>query len=239
MAKQRAWQAAALTAVLAAACGGDVLSVLVFVGSAGGDWRVDDPAVAGFQARLGCGGAQTECRINIQPIGNPDVFTNDFGLSYTGNLSGCPGATARTDGRAAGERITLPGCFTGRYVTINEALSDDGTVRAFFDSAVPNLTTGVWVEIQEGRRRFKFTSNAQVRQVNAVLGCELTSPLTPVTATVSAASIDDGRLQTVFTQFTIGGQAWSASFVGMSAMRLTRGGETLDLQRRNENVAGC
>lgn len=224
-------------AALVVACGGEVLAALSFIGSAGGDWRVDDPAQAGFQQRQNCGPQANEsCRINIQPIGTQDLYATDFGLSFTGTLPGCP-STSRTDGRATGNRIALPNCFTGQYVTINEALSDDGTVRAYFDTAVPNLTTGVWVEIQDGRRRFKFTSNASARDIVAVTGCELTSPVTALTATVSAASIDDGRLQTAITQFSVGGQNWTGAFVGLSGMRLVRGNETMELQRRNESGA--
>jgi hypothetical protein len=232
------WCAAAgAVAALVAACGGEVLAALSFIGSAGGDWRVDDAAQAGFQQRQNCGPQSNDfCTINIQPIGTQDLYATDFGLSFTGTLPGCP-STSRTDGRATDTRIVLPGCFTGRYLTINEALSDDSTVRAFFDSAVPNLTTGVWVEIQDGRRRFKFTSNASVRDIVAVTGCELTSPVSTLTATVSAASINDGRLQTAITQFSVGGQNWTGAFVGLSGMRLVRGNEVMELQRRNESGA--
>lgn len=236
-ARQMRWCAAAGAAALVVACGGEVLAALSFIGSAGGDWRVDDPAQAGFQQRQNCGPQSNDfCTINIQPIGTQDVYATDFGLSFTGNLPGCPSA-ARNDGRATGNRIVLPSCFTGQYVTINEALSDDGSVRAFFDSAVPNLTTGVWVEIQDGRRRFKFTSNSNVQAITAVTGCELTSPVTPLAATISAASIDDGRLQTAITQFAVGGQNWTGAFVGLSGMRLVRGSEVMELQRRNESGA--
>lgn len=225
---------AVAVAAVVAACGGEVLAALSFIGSAGGDWRVDDPAQAGFQQRQNCGPGQNDsCRINIQPIGTQSLYASDFALSFTGSLPGCP-AVARTDGRATGKRISLPGCFSGQYLTINEALSDDGTVRAYFDSSVPDMTSGVWVEIQDGRRRFKFSNNPVARDITAILGCELTTPATTVTATVSAASIDDGRLQTVINPFTIGTQAWSGEFVGLSGMRLVRGSEVLELERRNE-----
>lgn len=234
-ARQMQWCAAAGAAALVVACGGEVLAALSFIGSAGGDWRVDDPALAGFQQRQNCGAQSNEsCAINIQPIGTQSLYASDFALSYTGNLPGCP-AVARTDGRATGKRISLPGCFSGQYLTINEALSDDGTVRAFFDTSVPDLTTGVWVEIQDGRRRFKFKNNPVAQDVTAIQGCELTTPPTTVTATVSAASIDAGRLQTTIAPFTIGTQTWSGEFVGLSGMRLVRSGEGLELERRNES----
>lgn len=215
-----------LAAGLGACGGGDILAIVSFIGSAGGDWRFDDPAVAGFQQRSNCSplGGSTLCRINIQPIGGQDLFASDFALSYTGNLPGCP-AVARTDGRATGTRINLPGCFSGNYVTINEALADNGIDRAFFDSAVPTLPQGVWVEIQDEQRRFKFTSNSA--------GCELTNPRTAVAVTILPADLDVPRLQTAITNFTVGGQTWTGSFTGMSGMRLTRGNDVMELERRN------
>lgn len=216
---------ATLLATGVAACGGGVLAIVSFVGSAGGDWQFDNPQLAGFQQRSNCGAGGNEgCVINIQPIGGQDLFASDFALSYTGNLPGCP-AVARTDGRASGTRITLPGCFSGNYVTINEALSDNGVDRAFFDSAVPTLPQGVWVEIQDERRRFKFTSDTA--------GCELTTPRTAVAVTILPADLTIPRLQTAITNFTVGGVTWTGSFTGMSGMRLTRTGEVMELERRN------
>jgi hypothetical protein len=215
----------ALAALLAACGGGDILAIVSFVGSVGGDWTFDNPQQAGFQARTNCGpGGNEPCVINIQPIGGQNIFASDFALSYTGTLPGCPTNVARTDGRASGTRITLPGCFSGNYVTINEALADNGVDRAFFDSAVPSLAEGVWVEIQAGQRRFKFNNNAS--------GCELTTPRTPVAVTITPADIP-ARLQTTIDAFTVGALTYSGSFVGMSGMRLTRGSEVLELERRD------
>jgi hypothetical protein len=219
-------KAGLLAVGLLTACGGGVLAIVSFIGSAGGDWQFDNPQLAGFQQRSNCGaGGNDGCVINIQPIGGQDLFASDFALSFTGNLPGCP-SVARTDGRANGTRITLPGCFSGNYVTINEALSDNGIDRAFFDSAVPTLPQGVWVEIQDEQRRFKFTSDSA--------GCELTNPRTAVTVTILPADLTIPRLQTAITNFTVGGVTWTGSFTGMSGMRLTRaGGEVMELERRN------
>ena len=141
MHKARTYIAAAAAAATVAACGGgEILAIVQFVGSVGGDWVIDDAAQSGFQQRSNCGAGGTEgCVVNIQPIGTQNLFSPDLNVSYTGNLPGCPPAVARTDGSISGNRITLPGCFSGQYLSINEALSDDGANRAYFDSAVPDL----------------------------------------------------------------------------------------------------
>lgn len=238
--------AAVSLAAAVVACGGEVVAIVSFLGSAGGDWVVDDPAIAGFQRRSDCGNARNaDCFVNIQIDGGRSLYATDFAVKFSGNvLPGCPAGpvgelpapdpNALGNGRISGDRISLPGCFVGRYVTINEAVSDDGLVRAYFDSELPNLTEGVWVEIQDERRRFKFTNNAFVRDTTNVAGCELTSPaVTPLTATVVAADRDGGRLQTEISAFTVGGQTWTGRFVGISGMKLTRGGEVLELERRD------
>jgi hypothetical protein len=226
-----------LVAPAVAACGGgEILAIVSFIGSAGGDWRFDDAAAAGFQQRSNCGELRNElCFINIQRLEPRNDYATDFAVSYTGNLvAGCPSGEpqdeAREDGIVRGKRIVLPGCFSGQYVTINEVVSDNGD-RAFFDSELPDLTGGVWVEIQDGIRRFKFSTDNQ----GALAGCELTLPTrTPVTAiTIVPADLDSGRLQTEITDFTVGGTTWSGRFEGMSGMRLTRGSEVLELQRRD------
>jgi hypothetical protein len=220
----RTWLAGAAAAAVLAACGGgEIVAVVSFLGSAGGDWRVDNSAQPGFQPRSDCGAQRNEaCVINIQPI-DRSLFTSTFRASFTGNLPGCP-AQSRDDGIVSAGFVTLPGCFVGRYESINEVLSDDGSVRAYFDSEVPDLSVGVWVEIQREQRRFKFQDNAS--------GCELTTPTrTPVAVTIAPADIDAGRLQTQITDFTVGGETWTGNFVGISGIRLVRGNDVLELQR--------
>jgi hypothetical protein len=237
---KRVTAAPVLAAALAlAACGGgEVIAIVQFIGSAGGDWVVDDPTVAGFQPRSDCGTSQDQdCFVNLQIDGVRSLYATGFGVTYTGNLPGCPagsGADPAKAGTVSGERISLPGCFSGRYLTINEALSDDGLVRAYFDSEAPNLTEGVWVEIQDGQRRFKFTSDPGTRTTTDIGGCELSAaPPNALDMTVVAADLGAGRLQTEITAFTVAGQTWSGRFVGISAMKLTRGSEVLELQRRD------
>jgi len=233
----RSWRSLAAGGALAAlvACGGgEVVAVLGFLGSAGGSWLQDDkpaegPGEAGLQLRSNCGGGAADCFINIQPAnGVRSLYAPDFDLSFTSNLPDC---VASGTGRASGNRLTLTGCFSGRYLNINQALSDDGTKRMFFNFA-PDLVPGVWVEIQHGQRRFAFSANDR--------GCELTSPTTTAVAiSLSPADIRNpaGPFETTISSFTIagGGAAWQGRFVGVSGMRLTRGNEVLELQRREDS----
>ena len=220
-------------AVTLAACGGGALLVLGFIGSAGGDWIQDDPAIAGFQPLKTCGPASDQqCGINLQPAGGADVlYATAFDLSY--NSATLPGCPASGSGRADGRRLTLDGCFSGEYVNINQAVSDNGAVRMFFDFK-PSLAPGVWVELQQGMRRFAFSDNSN--------GCELGPPKALVAVTIVPSNILAGSpLETTIGSFTIAGDAggaWSGKFVGISGMRLTRGGEVLELQRQ-QGSATC
>ena len=227
------WRLGVAAGVLAAlaACGGETVAVLGFLGSAGGSWLQDDKpgegaGEVGLQLRETCGDGTETCFVNIQPAsGEQSLYATDFDLTFTSNLPGC---AASGTGRASGPRLTLTGCFSGAYVNINQALSDDGTKRMFFNFT-PDLVSGVWVEIQHGQRRFAFSAKDR--------GCELTSPTTTAVAiALSPADIRNpaGPFETTISSFAIagGGAAWQGRFVGVSGMRLTRGNEVLELQRR-------
>jgi hypothetical protein len=224
------------TSIALAACGGGALLLLGFIGSAGGDWLQDDqpgeqPGQVGLQLRSNCGpGGNADCTINIQPVGGQDLYSPAFDLTFTSNLPGCP---ANGTGRADGARLALSGCFSGAYVNINQALSDSGTVRMFFNFTPP-LNQGIWVELQQGMRRFAFSDNST--------GCELGTPNVPVAVTLVSADIRNpaGPFETTISSFAVqgGGTAWSGRFVGVSSMRLTRGNEVLELERR-QGSAGC
>lgn len=216
---------------LLASCGGETLALLGFLGAAGGDWIQDDQpdeAVGnvGLQIRSTCGAFGNEqCSINIQPVGTQNLYTTDFDLTFTANLPGC---VASGTGRATGRRLVLTSCFTGEYVTINQSLSDDRTTRMFFNFT-PSLAQGVWTEIQSGQRRFAFSDNST--------GCQLGNPATPVAVVITSADITavGGPYETTISSFTVqgAGAAWAGRFSGISAMRLTRGAEVLDLERRD------
>jgi len=240
MQRHRPWLAILSAALLAAlgSCGGETVALLGFIGSAGGDWLQDDKpseqaGQVGLQLRSTCGPAGNDnCRINIQPNGgNESLFSSDFDLTYTSNLPGCP---ANGTGRASGRRLALTGCFNGEYVTINQSVSDDGATRMFFDFT-PDLTQGIWTEIQTGTRRFGFN--------NDTVGCELTTPTpTRVSLAVSRSNVQNanGPFETTIPTFTIqnGGAAWQGRFVGVSGLRLTRGTEVLELERK-QGTANC
>jgi hypothetical protein len=156
-------------------------------------------------------------------VGEQDLYSTAFDLSFTSNLPGCP---ASGTGRADGQRLELSGCFSGAYVNINQALSDSGTIRMFFNFTPP-LNQGIWVELQNGQRRFAFSDNSS--------GCELGTPNVPVAVNIVSADIRNpaGPFETTIQSFTIqGAAAWSGRFVGVSGMRLTRGDDVLELERR-------
>lgn len=219
----------ALTALALAACGGGALLVLGFIGSAGGDWLQDgDPSQPGLQVLDTCGQFGDErCGINLQPVGGATpLFSTAFDVSY--NSATLPGCPVTGQGRADGRRLVLNGCFSGNYVTLNEALSDDGRVRMFFDFTPP-LAGGVWVELQDGQQRFAFKNNTD--------GCGLGAPPVRVTVILRQSDIlNGGPYETTIQTFAIGNDApYSGKFVGISAMRLTRGSEVLELERRPGN----
>lgn len=224
--------AALATSITLAACGGGALLLLGFIGSAGGDWLQDgDPTQPGFQPLDTCGPFGNErCGINIQPVDADPLYATAFDVTY--NSATLPGCPLTGTGRADGRRLVLNGCFSGAYLTINEALSDDGKVRMFFNFSPP-LNQGVWVELQQEQRRFAFTDDSS--------GCELGSPNVPVAVTLSPAQILDaaGPFETTIQSLTIQGAGgpWSGKFVGVSGMRLTRGSEVLELERRQGTPA--
>lgn len=216
-------------------CGGETLALLGFIGAAGGDWLQDDqpgelPGQEGLQLRSTCGaGGNEDCAINIQPVGVQSLYDTAFDLTYTSNLPNC---LPSGSGRASDRELLLTGCFTGAYVTINQALSNDGAVRMFFNFT-PDLPGGVWTEIQSGQRRFAFSDNAT--------GCELGTAPAPVAVTIDSADITNptGPFETTISSFVVqgGGAAWQGRFVGISGMRLTRGAEVMELQRRDSALS--
>jgi hypothetical protein len=241
--------AAVLSGAVLTSCGGglgEIVAAVAFIGSAGGDWRVDgNSAQAGLQQRLDCAAAvpppPTEpCFINISiPGGAENLYDTAFDVVYAGNVGNCP-ASSTAGGRVDGKRINLPDCFVGEYVTINEALSDDGQIRAFFEAEVV-LAQGVWVEIQDERRQFQFTSdvNGNGGTTQSSAGCELSAASRPaVDVVVNKADFDNpaGPFETTIASFTIAGDsggAWSGRFVGVSGMSLRRGNQELELERRD------
>jgi hypothetical protein len=229
--------AAALAAsALLVSCGGGKVDEeeAQFIGAAGGNWLVDEqPSQPGLQQRDDCGaGGDADCFINIQPVGGPSLFDEDFDVTYTSNLPTCPGSGS---GRVRGEQLTLTSCFAGRYAGLNEARSDDGATRLFFD-VTPDLAPGLWVEVEDGRRRFKFSDNSS--------GCEISasgSPAVAITLVPSQVTNPAGPFETTIGAFSIAGRdgVWTGRFVGVSGMRLVRGDDELELERRADPANGA
>lgn len=247
MSQRSFWNVSAMSLAASAvltSCGGGVgelVAAVAFIGSAGGDWRLDrDSAQPGLQEGADdCGDGDDPCTINIAAENPPNLYASAFNVFYSGFLPGCPTSSSGTPtGRIDGKRISLPGCFSGEYVTINEVLSDSGTTRMFFGADV-QLTTGVWVEIQDEQRRFQFVDNDDDGIIAVNNGCEYSAAGRPaVRVVLNKARLTNaaGPFETTIASFTITGDAggpWSGRFVGISAMRLTRGSSVLELQRRD------
>lgn len=228
-----------ITALLVACGGGEVVAILGALGAGGGDWLVDaDPNAAGYQPRANCGpGANDLCTINVNP---GELYRRDYAITGGGTMPGC--TTANLTGTVTDAvNVSLPGCFVGRLLSVNEALSSDGRIRAYFDF-FPNMTTGVWVDIQDDGHRFVFTSGSA--------GCEIAgSTRRALTLTIQASNFRqfaDGSATTLVsrtsvTALTVAGapaRTFAGEFVGASGLRLTRSGETIELQRR-DLVGSC
>ncbi|HEY6133282.1 MAG TPA: hypothetical protein VIW70_04835 [Rubrivivax sp.] len=238
MNKIKVWGGSVLAAAAVAACGGDVIAVLGALGAAGGDFTLDaNPATAQLETRLSDPGNpfSDPLGINIQVDdgANGGLGENLFDESFpvrvnSGSLGGanCAGVT----GRITGDRLDLGNCFRGRYENVNRVVSDDGTVVLRFDSFSPNLSIGIWVDIQQTSRRIKFISNSA--------GCELKSG-TPTGNAVTVEQVDSdastGAIDSM-KNFRIGDRVWAqGEYVGASGLRLTGGQDTLELERRRDD----
>lgn len=224
------WAAAGVLA-LAACGGGAVLAVLGSLGAGGGDWFVDAaPDTAGYQPRRDCGGQV--CTININP---GELYKRDYSVTGSGTMSGCANLPQGTVSDAV--NVSIPGCFTGRLLSVNEAVSNDGRIRAYFDF-FPDMSAGVWVDIHDENHRLVFTGNSA--------GCELSSGTRrPLTLAIELSNYRDVAEQdpppvlvprTRVSRLTIQGspaREFTGEFVGASGLRLARSGETIELQRRD------
>ncbi len=224
-------------AALAACGGGEVLAVLGTLGAGGGDWLVDaQPAVAGYQPLRTCGdGGNQPCRITIFP---GSLYERDYAVVGGGNFGGCVASPAGQVRNAVD--VTIPGCFTGTIVSVNEAVSGDGQLRAYFDFD-PDMVSGTWVDIHDDTHRFVFFDDAN--------GCESVGgtrrPLTYTIERSNFGALAEGPAPAVviarttvssLTVSTPTARTFSGEFVGASSLRLSRSGETIELQRRD--VAG-
>jgi hypothetical protein len=235
MKRGRSWWV--LVASLAvAACGGgsEVVAILGSLGAGGGNWFVDaDTGTSGYQPRTNCGpGGAEVCVVNINP---GTLYERNYAVTGGGNFPGCD--TSPTGTVTDAVNVSIPGCFVGRFLSVNEALSTDGKMHMYFDF-FPDLATGVWVDINDDGHRFVFNGSAS--------GCEITGATKrALTLTIEGSNFGDfaagnvGTLvsETVIPTLTIEGppsRTFSGQFVGASGLRLTRSGETIELQRHDQ-----
>jgi len=216
------------------ACGGDAaVAILGTLGAGGGQWFVDaDPSAAGYQ-RADCGG--TACTLTFL---NGNLYQRNYAEAIAGNTSRCAGTHAGSVSDAV--NVSVPQCFVGRFLNVNEALSTDGLDHLYFDFD-PRLNTGVWVDIQDDTHRFVFNGSADIDT-----GCEFTGS--------SKKSLDVTISRTNFLAISLGGapgpvtmttvqaltiagapaRIFVGEFVGASGLRLTRSGEKIELQRSDQ-----
>lgn len=230
---------------LLAACGGGVGELLLvagFLGSGGGQYFLDNNSLPGFQS-VDCGGQPCSVSITVDAPRDPnsglpvfDLYATAYAVRVSGSVSGCVSATGRVQGR----NVLLGDCIAGQYVNPNLIRSDDGR-RELFHDFIPDLTTGVWVDVNNTDQRFKFTSGSA--------GCEITSSgKKPLRVTVTSSNYSEMvsgipntvlRPRTVITSLTVtNGASWNGDFIGASSMQLTGGGRSIEVERRNQ-AANC
>ena len=216
MQRHRPWLAILSAALLAAlgSCGGETVALLGFIGSAGGDWLQDDKHLRPERQRQLPHQHPARRR---QPEPLLDRFRPDLHEQ-----------PARLSGQRHRTRERTASC-AHRLLHRRVRHDQPGGVRRWRD------TDGIWTEIQSGTRRFGFNNDTD--------GCELTSPTpTRVSLVVSRSDVQqpNGPFETTIPTFTIqgGGAPWQGRFVGISGLRLTRGTEVLELERRS-GTANC
>jgi hypothetical protein len=236
--KRFQWVFSIAAALALGACGGDAaVAILGTLGAGGGEWFIDAaPSTTGYQ-RADCSGAACEI-----------IFSDHFyERSYAETISGndpahCNGVHDGTVTDAV--NISVPQCFVGRFLSANEALSTNGQVHLYHDFD-PRMSEGVWVDIRDDGHRFVFNGNGVIDT-----GCEITgSSKNNLDFTVSRSNflaIAQGGTPVPVTKTTVQAltiqgtttRSFSGEFVGASGLRLTRSGETIELQRRDQ-IGSC
>jgi len=219
------------------ACGGGELAILGYIGAAGGSYVIDaTPATAAVDEQL-CGASDSS--LSIVPDPSVDFFNyyaSSYAITANGNLGS--GNCSNRAGTVNGAAVSIPGCFTGSFRNVNELLSSDGqTLLRYsgFNFNSTRLTEGVWTDLARENYRIKLSGQTVGSTSGTATGCALNgSASEAVSVTFTTAdnnSPSTGRLASVDT-VTIGGLSWSAEMVGVSGLRLTRGGTVMQLARR-------
>lgn len=222
--------------VLQTSCGGGVGEALVlsFLGTGGGQFQLEPrPVPANY------GLFDDAMTLSLTADAGGTVAPDLYGSSYSINVIGVNGvrlqACRNATGRVEDTRVSIANCFSGRYENINRIVSDDGA-RALYHVFDPNLTTGLWVDINDPSRAIKFSSTTQA--------CEYTGSTkraaTVVRRLADVSQAASGQLFTLVTSgittlAVSGGATWSGEFVGISGLRLTSGATGIELQRRNQS----
>ncbi|MGF1546753.1 MAG: hypothetical protein ACFCUG_05470 [Thiotrichales bacterium] len=241
-----AWTMAALLA----GCGGGaeiVLATLGFVAPIGGDFNEDGiPATPALDA--------TGLAINIQ-IGTgwnqlydeKFVIVGFYGLSdkksrctaFNGDVNG-RSVVAYEDDDQNGVRGAQ--CFRGTFENESVLVLADG--RRLLRNFPLDLTTGVWSDIRDSNRKFRFEQlldPATPGSQGSFSGCELRGATVTAVQGVFTRSDVANAIFAGIDQLTIqrvaGDEIWSGAFVGNSGLRLTRGTQELLLERRAESAS--
>jgi hypothetical protein len=238
--------ACAIGALGLTSCGGGgggsavgALLLLIFVGPSNGSLYIDDSGAPGVQLRL-CedeSGSEVACTIRIQAIDPSDpgsvlpwsnFYKVSFDIRASSNIEGCNNIS----GTIEEDVLTLSGCFSGRFENVNEVVDGDG--RRLLLDVKPDLTSGVWLDVDNPTRRYVFESD----DGTLATGCEKTVGGTaPARASITRSDVLNGVLTSVnWVEIDRGGAAaerWSAEMVGVSGLRLQREGETRSLVRRD------
>ena len=216
------------------ACGGDAaVAILGTLGAGGGPWFVDaDTSAPGYQ-RADCGGVA--CTLTFL---NGNLYQRNYAEAIAGNTTRCSGTHAGSVSEAV--NVSVPQCFVGRFLNVNEALSTDGLDHLYFDFD-PRMNTGVWVDIQDDTHRFVFNGGADIDT-----GCEITGSSKkslditisrPNFLAISLGGAPGPVTKTTVQALSIAGvpaRSFVGEFVGASGLRLTRSGEQIELQRSDQ-----
>lgn len=231
--------------------GGEVLSILGYIPAAGGQYSINDNAAGGFTERRCFStalGSDDRCGLSLAPTqntaGNADteaLYASRYSVTASGQLRDDDSACANLTGTVDGPLLSLGSCFTGRFENPNKVVATDGSGITLVVDFFPRMADGVWVDIHDRTRRFKFDNNAS--------GCELSAAgERQVDLNITASDVTNSNgfgviAETVMAAFTVqrvgGPETWSGRFVGASGLRLTRNGQTLEIERRRDTTTVC
>jgi len=227
--------AAIVTATAQVSCGGgvgEVIAVAAFLGTGGGQFRLE-PRPVPANHDIFDDGMTLSLTSDASGTVAPDFYASGYDINVINVTGSRLQSCSNQKGRVEGDRVTIPNCFSGRYENVNRMISDDGS-RALYHEFNPNLTTGLWVDVNDANRAYKFASNT--------VACEYTGGTKRAASVVRRnASVTQSQQGQPFTLVVsgitslavVGGSTWTGEFIGISGLRLTSGSTSVELQRRN------